>query len=176
MKSTVCKRRLSRIAGFALALAFFGAPTWAQETSDSRLEGPRPTRYIVTDLGPLGPAPGQPFVVSGDDFVSGEVVVASGSGSVSHAVIWKNRSMTDISSPGLGGPNSATFGVNLWGQAVGEADTSTPDPQGEDFCGSSALGLTHSGNTCVPFVFQDGAMTALPLLSDGTGAKGNNGQ
>jgi probable HAF family extracellular repeat protein len=166
--------KISIVAGGLVGL--LGSFSLAQQKSDFRSEGPQLTRYIVTDLGPIGPPPAQPFAVSDSGFVSGEVVIAGGTGSVSHAVIWKVRSMTDISSPGMGGPNSATFGVNVWGQAVGQADTSTPDPKGEDFCGSTALGLTHSGNTCVPFLFQEGSMTALPLLSDSSGARGNNGQ
>ena len=165
--------KVSIVAGCLFGL--LGSLAFAQQKSDSHSQEAQLTRYIVTDLGPIGPPPAQPFAVSDSGFVSGEVVLAGSTGNVSHAVIWKMRSMTDISSPGLGGPNSATFGVNVWGQAVGQADTSTP-ANGEDFCGSTALGLTHSGNTCVPFLFQEGAMTALPLLSDGSGARGNNGQ
>jgi hypothetical protein len=33
------------------------------------------------------------------------------------------------------------FGVNHLGQVVGEAQTTNPDPNGEDFCGFAALGL-----------------------------------
>ena len=160
----------------ASLLGLFGGSASAQENSGLRPPGPQPTRYIVTDLGPIGPNPGQPFVVSGDGFVSGVVVVAGGSGSVSHAVLWKKGSMTDIGTPGLGGPNSSATGVNLWGQAVGQADSWTPDPKGEDFCGTTALGLTHSGNTCLPFLFQNGVMRALPTLRNSDGVSGNNGQ
>ena len=80
-----------------------------------------------------------------------------------------------IGSPGFGGPNSVAFGVNFWGQAAGQADTRTPDPNGEDFCGSTALGLTHSGNTCVPFLWQNGTMIALPRLRNSAGTEGSNG-
>lgn len=176
MKTNDCKTTSSRIAGFALACALMSAPVWSQEKPALLLEGSQPTRYIVTDLGPIGQNPGQPFVVSGDGFVSGVVVVPGGSGSVAHAVIWKRGAMTDLSSHGLGGPNSTAFGVNIWGQAVGQADTSTPDPQGEDFCGSTALGLTHSGNTCLPYLFQNGVMTPLPTLRNSNGMSGNNGE
>jgi probable HAF family extracellular repeat protein len=65
--------------------------------------------------------------------------------------------------------------VNIWGQAVGQADTKTPDPNGEDFCGSTALGLTHSGNTCAPFLWQNGTMAALPRLRNSEGTEGSNG-
>src|SRR5246127_1016240 len=66
----------------------------------------------------------------------------------------------------LGGKNSWTNygGINDRGEAVGMAETSAPDPDGEDFC---AFG-TH--RTCLPFLWRDGHMMALPTLG------GNNGQ
>ena len=87
----------------------------------------------------------------------------------------KEPARKTLASPGLGGPNSVAYGVNIWGQAVGQADTQTPDPNGEDFCGSTALGLTHSGNTCVPFLWQNGTMVALPRLRNSAGTEGSNG-
>ena len=79
-------------------------------------------------------------------------------------MLYYNGRTIDIGKPGLGGPNSQAFGVNRFGQAAGEAQTNTPDPQGEDFCGFAALGLASSGTTCVAFVWQNGVMTALPAL------------
>ena len=66
----------------------------------------------------------------------------------------------------LGGPNSWMNwgGINDRGQAVGIAETSVPDPDGEDVC---TFG-THL--TCRPFLWQNGHMSALPTLG------GNNGQ
>jgi probable HAF family extracellular repeat protein len=66
----------------------------------------------------------------------------------------------------LGGENSWTNygGINDRGEAVGMAETSVPDPDGEDFC---AFG-TH--RTCLPFLWRDGHIMALPTLG------GNNGQ
>jgi len=131
--------------------------------------------YTIVDLGPVGPSTsqGQPYTISGNGLVSGEVVLVDPA--VSHAVLWKNTTLKDIGSPGLGGPNSAAFGVNIRGQAVGQADTQTLDPNGEDFCGSTALFLTHSGNTCVPFLWQNGSMVALPRLRGSAGSEGSNG-
>jgi probable HAF family extracellular repeat protein len=66
----------------------------------------------------------------------------------------------------LGGKNSFTNygGINDQGQAVGYAETSVPDPNGEDVC---AFGTKL---TCRPFFWQNGSMNALPTLG------GNNGQ
>jgi probable HAF family extracellular repeat protein len=83
----------------------------------------------------------------------------------------------DIGTPGLagldavayGGNNSSAFAVNERGQAVGEAATSTLDPNGEDFCGFKSFGLPSFGTTCAPFVWQYFVMTPLPTLG------GNNG-
>jgi probable HAF family extracellular repeat protein len=66
----------------------------------------------------------------------------------------------------LGGKNSWTQynGINDRGEAVGLAETSDPDPNGEDICGFG----THL--TCRPFLWTNGHMRALPTLG------GNNGQ
>jgi probable HAF family extracellular repeat protein len=65
----------------------------------------------------------------------------------------------------LGGPNSWMNwgGINDLAQAVGEAETAVPDPDGEDICGFG----THL--TCRPYLWQNGSMSALPTLG------GNNG-
>jgi probable HAF family extracellular repeat protein len=129
----------------------------------------------------VGPATsqGQPFTISDNGLVSGETVLHNPKNSsewVSHAVLWEGtRTRRSLAYPGLGGPNSVAYGVNNWGQVVGQADTRTPDPNVEDFCGSKALGLTQSGNTCKPFLWQHGAMVALPRLRNSEGNEGSNG-
>jgi probable HAF family extracellular repeat protein len=163
--------RLSRLS---LALATVAAPVSILGQSTTT------PRYTIVDLGPVGPSwsQGQPFVVSGNGLVSGETVLANPDNPtqwVSHAVVWEVSSTKVINIPGLGGPNNIAFGVNVRGQAAGQADTETPDPNGEDFCGSTALGLTHSGNTCVPFLWRNGALVALPTLRDSAGTEGSNG-
>ena len=66
----------------------------------------------------------------------------------------------------LGGKNSWTNygGINDLGEAVGFAETSVPDPDGEDMC---AFGTKL---TCRPFLWRHGHIMALPTLG------GNNGQ
>jgi probable HAF family extracellular repeat protein len=68
----------------------------------------------------------------------------------------------------LGKPDANSWinwgGVNNRGEAVGQSETANPDPNGEDLCGFG----THL--TCVPFLWRNGHMSALPTLG------GNNGQ
>jgi probable HAF family extracellular repeat protein len=66
----------------------------------------------------------------------------------------------------LGGLNSwMNWGeINDHGQVVGDSETAVPDPNGEDICGFG----THL--TCLPFLWQNGHMSALPTVG------GNNGQ
>jgi probable HAF family extracellular repeat protein len=66
----------------------------------------------------------------------------------------------------LGGKNSSINwnGINDRGESVGMSETSVPDPNGEDVCGFG----THL--TCLPFLWQNGLMSALPTVG------GNNGQ
>jgi hypothetical protein len=98
----------------------------AQDTQQPAL-----TQYSVTDLGTLpGGNFSQPFFMNRYGLVSGSSSVADGS---QHATLWLDGLMGDIGSPGLGGPNSIAFGDNERFQSAGEAETSTPDPNGEDF-------------------------------------------
>jgi probable HAF family extracellular repeat protein len=126
----------------------------------------QPSRYTVTDLGPVGPPPGQAFFVTNRGLVSGTAPTPDGA---EHAVLWYNQLKFDIGKPGLGGANSSAFSVNQTIRAVGEAETSAVDPNGEDFCGFTALGFPASG-TCLPFVWQSGVMTPLPTLGGYNGA------
>ncbi len=124
-------------------------------------------RYTVTDLGTLsGGNYSYTSVVTNSSFVIGRANAADGT---YHAVLWQKGSMIDLGTPGLKGKNSIGWGVNESGQAVGQAETSTLDPNGEDFCGFKAIGLPSLFTTCVPFLWQSGVMTPLPTLGGGNG-------
>jgi len=112
--------------------------------------------YTVTDLGTLGPN-GQPFNVTNNGLVSG----ASQTGNTVQAVLWYKGQMVKLS--GMH-DNSMAFGVNRSGQAVGEAQIGDPDPNGEDFCGFEALGLTSSASNCQAFLWQNSGSEVLPAL------------
>jgi len=133
----------------------------AQQQSATQEQTPEPVRYTVTDLGTLdGGTFSQPFFINRNGAVSGSATLPDGT---QNAVLWRKGRMKDIGTVGLGGPNSISFADNDSGQAVGEAETPTPDPNGEDFCGFG----THL--TCLPFLWRDGGMIQFPTL------RGNNG-
>jgi probable HAF family extracellular repeat protein len=124
--------------------------------------------YTVTDLGVV---PDGTFSYAGVISNSGRIAgYASPADGTWRAVLWLNGQLKNIGTPGLGGQNSEAFGINLFGQASGEAQTTIKDPNGEDFCGFKALGLPSTGTTCLGFVWQDGVMTALPTLGGPNGS------
>jgi len=87
-----------------------------------------------------------------------------------HAVLWRHGLALDIGT--LGGPNSnvAWPVKNNRGIIVGIAQTATPEPLGESWsCSAFFPGPNNIGFTCLGFVWENGAMRALPTLG------GNNG-
>jgi probable HAF family extracellular repeat protein len=124
-----------------------------------------PVRYTVTDLGLVGGPPGQPIIIMNNGLVGGSAAVADGTW---HSMYWYKGMKIDVGKPGLGG-SSTVFGLNERGIGVGEAESANPDPGREDFCG---FGSQH---VCLPFVWQYGVMTALPTLTDSSGAAARNG-
>jgi len=127
-------------------------------------QGVRP-RYTLTDLGPIGPA-GQVLYIAGNGLVAGALQQPD---NTDHAALFYGRQRLDLSMPGIGGKNSLAYGVNIFGHAVGGAETDRPDPGLVDFCGFKTLGLSSGGAVCAAYVWQNGIMTKLPTLG------GNNG-
>jgi probable HAF family extracellular repeat protein len=151
-------RSLLTLSSFLLAALAIPLTATAQDTPQRK---PSAAQYTVTDLGTLpGGNFSQPFFINRNGVVSGSASLADGT---QNAILWLNGRMSDIGTPGLGGPNSIAFVENENSQAVGEAETSTSDPNGEDFCGFG----THL--ICLPFLWQGATMIPLPTLG------GNNG-
>ena len=131
----------------------------------SALATAQPPRYRIADVGTLrGGTFSLASYVNNNGLVTGVSTVADGT---QHAFLWYQGQFMDIAKPGLGGPNSGAFAVNAGGKVLGQAETSTKDPNGENFC---AYG---TGLTCLPAIWQNGVMTRLPLLGGVNGTVGN---
>jgi probable HAF family extracellular repeat protein len=88
-----------------------------------------------------------------------------------HAVLWRHGVATDLDT--LGGPNSSVAWPvkNNRGIIVGISQTDEPEPLGETWSCRAFFpaGPNNSGKICLGFVWENGAMRALPTLG------GNNG-
>jgi probable HAF family extracellular repeat protein len=127
------------------------------------------THYVVKDLGTLGGKGAVAEGISDRGWVVGSANLAGDQNG--HAFLWRDGIMTDLGT--LGGQNSQ----EQWpvkdkrGLIVGSAETPTPDPLNEDFCGFDAnSGVPPTGLICLGFLWQEGVMTPLPTLG------GNNAQ
>ena len=150
MKPNSWRTKLCCIAYVGLALAVFAGSVRAQEQKSEH------SRYTVTDLGTLpGGTFSQATFVNDSGLITGLSTVADGT---QHAVLWNKGSMTDIAKHAPAGTNSGAFGVNERGQVLVQAETTTKDPNNENFC---AYG---TGLTCRAFLWQNGVMTLLPTL------------
>ena len=93
-----------------------------------------------------------------------------------HAELWLPGLHLDLGT--LGGPNSAVVFANRSsrGQIVGIAETSDLDPLQETWSCAGAFFPTATQHICLGFVWQNGAMTALPTLGgyNGVAASVNN--
>lgn len=113
--------------------------------------------YTVVDLGTLGgtfsgtqdDAPNQSGQVDGYSTLPGD--------NVTHAFLWSRRRMIDLGT--LGGPNSnAIWQMNDWGAVPAVSDTTTLDPNDEDYC---FLGTNF---ICRAFIWYQGLKITLPTL------------
>ena len=126
-------------------------------------------QYKLTVLPTLGGTFGNAWGVNTRGWVAGHSTLPGHQ--EYHEFLWRSGVITDLGT--LGGPNSNNGTLNDRGAISGFSDTSTPDPNGEDFCGFG------TNLICLPFVWQKGVMTALRLLGGNNGYAGginNRGQ
>src|SRR5271170_4451789 len=118
-------------------------------------------RYTVSDLGTLpGGSFSQATFVNSWGLVTGIATLPDGT---QHAVVWFDGSIFDIAKHSPSGINSGAFAANDWGQILIQAETTSSDPNNENFC-------TYSTRlACRAFIWQDGVETLLPTLG-GTNA------
>jgi probable HAF family extracellular repeat protein len=139
-----------------IATATTPAQLAARDRSERTAE---PVQYSVIALGTLGGSASFALAVNREGSIAGDAFLP-GDGN-EHAVLWRRHQMKDLGT--LGGPNSTALALNDADVAAGVAESSTPDPFGEDFC--------HFGThlSCFPVVWSDGRTIVLPTLG------GNNG-
>src|ERR1035441_8753944 len=126
-------------------------------------------RYTVKDLGTLGGAGTNSTATQMNNagWVAGSSnLVPDGP---QHAFLWYGGGhLQDLGTwEGDACPacNSGVDGPNAYGEAAIGSETSTLDPNGEDFCGYG----TH--RQCLAAIWKHGAMEALPTLLGGQNAK-----
>jgi probable HAF family extracellular repeat protein len=153
------KSRFPKLSVAVSSLCLLSTPAWLSAQQQKKLP-----HYHMTDLGTLGGPSSQALSISNDGLIAGTASLAGGS---QHAALWYKNLKIDLGT--LAGSNSpklisSAFTSNDFGQVVGASEVSAQDKDGENFC---AFG---SGLKCLPFLWQEGAMKALPLLG------GKNGQ
>ena len=146
------------------AITVFGALAIPIRLAAQDQQNKKRPHYMVTDLGTLGGTFSEAHGLNNGGSAAGQSLLP---GDVAlHAFVWPKGIMTDLGT--LGGPDSlvnvGNHTVSERGWVVGYSEISVADPNGEDFC---TLG-THL--VCLPFVWENGRMTALPTLG------GTNGQ
>ena len=134
----------------ALAMPIGMAAQSPQQTSQKL------PRYTITDLGTLGGTFGAAQGISNNGLVEGFATLPGDQ--AQHSFVWAGGIKIDLGT--LGGSNSGgdfggDFRPNEKGQVPGVGETSTLDPRG--------FGC-YSSFTCLPFIWENGVKTTLPIL------------
>jgi len=146
-----------------LTLLSLCAPLAIVTSTLAAAEGAAPA-YVVYDSGTLGGTFAFGSGVSDLGWVAGASTTNTGA---LHASLSSPGSVIDLGT--LGGASSAVEWPikNNHGLVVGISETAAADPLGESF--SCAAFIATHGHTCLPFLWRNGTLGALPLLG------GNNG-
>lgn len=127
----------------------------------------QPTNYFFLRLKSLGGSSSGPNSINDLGWITG---ASNLKGNVDEtATLWLDGSIKNLGT--LGGPNSAV----LWpvhndrGLIAGVSDTSIKDLYGETWSCGAFFPASHTGYTCVGFMWQNGVMTELPTLGGSNG-------
>ena len=96
MKSTTM---FSMVAVSLLTAAGLATPVVAQDEPATAEHMGLPSSYALADLGPVGPAPGQPFHLTDNGLISGNAAYNG----KEQATLWYKRLQVNIGTHGLGG-------------------------------------------------------------------------
>ena len=158
--------RKTRTISFAV-LVLLAALASALGLAAQQRQEAKPSRYTIADLGTLGGTYSEAVGINNRGALAGYSTLPGDA--ARHAFVWQNNVMTDLGT--LGGLNSvapeSAPQPNDIGEVAGTSETSTLDPNAENFC--SFFAFFNSPYTCLPFVWRNGVMSPLPLLG------GNNG-
>jgi uncharacterized membrane protein len=125
-------------------------------------------KYTVYDLGPTGNLYSTGSDVNDWGVVVGSETVSENGVSQAHAALWYRDTLLDIKQladerqPGLLGPNSAGGAINDSGLVLLGGETTSPDPNNENFCGYG------TGLQCVAMLWSKGVLSVLPNPLGGT--------
>jgi len=165
----ITTRRASLLLLAILIAIFCAASLPAQEQAERQ--------YQVFNLPSLGGVRDQGNSVNNCGWVAGYFNLPGNQSR--HAVLWRSGVAIDLGT--LGGPNSnvAWPVKNNKGIIVGISQTDEPEPFGETWSCAAFFpsGPNNSGKICLGFVWENGAMRALPTLGGKNGfAAGANNQ
>lgn len=161
----------SRIWTYIAAIALFGALAASARVGAQDPQSQGPSHYRVIDLGTLGGTVSTANTINNPGWAMGGSNQADGT---QLATLWLHGLQIPLGT--LGGPGSdvAWPVKNDFGLISGVTENGVHDPLNESFS-CPAFGLV-SGNSCVAFAWQFGAMTQLPGLggNNSIGAGDNN--
>ena len=131
MKLNASIANSSSLMRLGMAIALLTGSLWAEEHPAIQQQSAAPSHFAVVDLGTLGGTFSVAYGINDRGQIDGFSTIPGDK--ATHAFVLNHGVMTDLGT--LGGPNSLACEVRNALQATGLAETSTLDPNREDFCG-----------------------------------------